>query len=380
MYPRLFTPPSSKSFFLFGPRGTGKSTWVRERFADAVYLDLLDSSLYTALLAEPSRLPQFLPRDFHGWVVIDEVQRIPALLNEVHRLIETQQLQFVLTGSSARSLRRRGVNLLAGRALTCFLYPLTAQELGDDFDLVRFLRYGGLPSVFGESAPQAYLDSYVSTYLREEVQQEGLTRNLGAFTRFLAAASFSQGQVLNTSAVSRECAVERKVVEHYFAIVEDLLLAYRLPVFSRKTKRTLITHQKFYFFDVGFYRTLRPRGPLDAAGEIEGPALETFFLQELLACNAYRHLGYTLYFWRSRSGLEVDFVLYGERGLHAFEVKLTTKVNRGDTKGLRAFLDDYPMAKAYLVYCGDREMSEGNISILPITECVRRLPELLGSA
>ncbi len=377
MYSRLLTPPAAKSFFLFGPRGTGKSTWVRDRFPNSTYLDLLDSSVYTALLAEPTRLQRFLPPGFQGWIVIDEIQRIPALLNEVHRLIETQSLQFALTGSSARSLRKRGVNLLAGRALTYFLYPLTSQELGADFELTRFLRYGGLPSVYQEADPQAYLDSYVRTYLREEIQQEGLTRNLGAFTRFLEAASFSQGQVLNVTAVSRECAVERKVVENYFSILEDLLLAYQLPIFTRKAKRTLITHQKFYFFDVGVYRTLRPRGPLDAAGEIDGPALETFFLQELLACNAYHQLGYTLFYWRTRSGLEVDFILYGERGVKAFEVKLATKVQRDDVKGLRAFLTDYPMAKAHLVYCGERLMSEGEIAILPISHTVKHLYEIL---
>jgi len=150
-----------------------------------------------------------------------------------------------------------------------------------------------------------------------------------------------------------------------------------LPIFTRKAKRTLITHQKFYFFDVGVYRTLRPRGPLDAAGEIDGLALETFFLQELLACNAYHQLGYTLFYWRTRSGLEVDFILYGERGVKAFEVKLATKVQKEDTKGLRAFLTDYPMAKAHLVYCGERLMSEGEIAILPISHTVQHLTEIL---
>jgi predicted AAA+ superfamily ATPase len=379
MYSRLLQPSKDKSFFLFGPRGTGKSTWVRQQFSESVYLDLLDSSLYTGLLADPSRLQRFIPKDYQGWIVIDEVQRIPALLNEVHRLIETQKLRFVLTGSSARSLRKRGVNLLAGRALTHYLYPLTSSELGSDFDLATYLRYGGLPSVFQEASPQAYLDSYVTTYLREEVQQEGLTRNLGAFARFLEAASFSQGQVLNVAAVSRECAVERKVVENYFSILTDLLLSYRLPVFTKKAKRTLITHQKFYFFDVGVYRTVRPRGPLDAAGEIDGPALETFFLQELLAANAYQQLGYAISYWRTRTGSEVDFVLYGERGLKAFEVKLAEKVRMADLQGLRAFLADYPMAQGYLVYCGERVLQEGEIVALPIRQCVQRLPELLAT-
>jgi predicted AAA+ superfamily ATPase len=377
VYSRLLTAPEQKNFFLFGPRGTGKSTWVRNRFPDAVYLDLLNSSIYNELLAAPARLENFIPRDPARVVVIDEVQRIPELLNEVHRLIEARRQTFVLTGSSARGIRRRGVNLLAGRALTRSMFPLTAYELGVDFDLRRFLKYGGLPSVYNEPSPKEYLASYVTTYLREEVQQEGLTRNLGAFSRFLEAASFSQGQVLNVSAVSRECAVERKVVEHYFGILQDLLLCHRLPVFTKRAKRKTVAHQKFYFFDVGVYQAVRPRGPLDATAETDGPALETLFLQELLAYNSYYDLGYTAYFWRTRTDVEVDFVVYGEKGLLAFEVKLATKLRREDTKGLRRFLADYPMARAYLVYCGDHVMREDDIAVLPVGQCLKMLPDLL---
>jgi len=377
MYARLRKSLESKSFFLFGPRGTGKSTWVKQHFPAAVYLDLLNSSIYNELLATPARLESFIPRNATQVVVIDEVQRIPDLLNEVHRLIETRHQIFVLTGSSARSIRRRGINLLAGRALTRSMFPLTTSELGADFDLRLFLRYGGLPSVYNEPTSKEYLASYVSTCLREEVQQEGLTRNLGAFSRFLEAASFSQGQALNVAAVSRECAVERKVVEHYFGILHDLLLCYRLPVFSKRAKRKVVTHQKFYFFDVGVYQTLRPRGPLDVVAEIDGPALETLFLQELLAYNSYYDLGYTVYFWRTRADVEVDFIVYGEKGLLAFEVKLATQLRREDEKGLKLFLQDYPMAKGYLVYCGEHVRHEDNITVLPIEQCLARLPELL---
>lgn len=380
MYSRLLIQPKEKSFFLFGPRGTGKSTWVKTTFPDAVYLDLLDSGLYADLLARPSRLQEYVPSERDRWIVIDEVQRIPELLNEVHRLIEDHRVRFILTGSSARSLRKRGVNLLAGRALTCTMHPLTRRELGSDFALSRFLDHGGLPSVTQEASPRAYLESYVRTFLREEVQQEGLTRNLGAFSRFLEAASFSQGSVLNVSAVSRECAVERKVVEHYFGILDDLLLSHRLPVFTRKAKRRTIRHRKFYFFDAGVYRTLRPKGPLDRPGEIDGAALETLFLQELLAYNAYLHLGYTLFYWRTRTGLEVDFVLYGERGIKAFEVKLASNVRKEETAGLAAFLADYPMADAYLVYCGTRERRDRGVEVVPIETCLSRLPDLLAGA
>ena len=216
MYSRLLMAPARQSFFLFGPRGVGKTAWLRERFPDAPFFDLLDADTYTRLLAAPSRLGDEIPAGYHGWVVVDEIQRLPDLLNEVHRLIEARRLRFVMTGSSARKLRRRGVNLLAGRALTRFMHPLTAVELGGDFDLRRALRYGGLPFACTEPDPRDYLKSYVTTYLREEVQQEGFARNLAGFARFIEAASFSQGAILNVAAVARESAVHAKVAEDYF--------------------------------------------------------------------------------------------------------------------------------------------------------------------
>jgi len=377
MYPRLLQAPERKSFFLLGPRGTGKSLWVRTTFPQGLYLDLLESSLYHSLLAAPDRLARLIPPGFKDWIILDEIQRVPELLNEVHRLIEARRLKFVLTGSSARKLRGRGTNLLAGRALTFHLYPLTREELGGDFDVKRSLRYGQLPSVYVERNPQQYLESYVGTYLREEVQQEGLTRNLAAFSRFLEAASFSQASVLNISAVARDCAMERKAVEGYFNILEDLLLSVRLAPFTRRAKRRLAQHPKFYFFDAGLFRTLRPRGPLDLAEEIDGASLETLLFQELRAQNAYRHLGYNLFFWRAATGEEVDFVLYGERGLVAIEVERSSRVRREDLKSLRAFLADYPMAKTYLVYAGDRSSRDGEIEILSLEECLNRLPQLL---
>src|SRR3989304_8916464 len=229
MYTRLLKPPKAKSFFLFGPRGTGKTTWVKSVFPEAVYIDLLEAELFNDLLANSQRLGNFIPQSFRDWVIIDEVQKIPELLSEVHRLIEKYKYKFVLTGSSARKLRQKGHNLLAGRALTYSMYPFTVLELGKDFNLNHSLRYGQLPSVYTEENPKRYLESYVKTYLEEEVRQEGLTRNLGAFTRFLEAASFSQGSILNISSVARECSIERKVVENYFTILEDLLIASRMP-------------------------------------------------------------------------------------------------------------------------------------------------------
>ncbi|MBX3745539.1 MAG: DUF4143 domain-containing protein [Verrucomicrobiae bacterium] len=244
---------------------------------------------------------------------------------EIDRLIEGRRLRFVLTGSSARKLRGQGVNLLAGRALTRHLHPLTAAELGSDFDLERSLRWGGLPQACTSSNPADFLAAYVHTYLREEVQQKGLTRNLAAFARFLEAASFSQGGVLNMAAVARECAISAKAAENWFTVLEDLLIAVRLPAFTRRAKRRVVLHPKFYFFDAGVFQTVRPRGPLDAPEGIHGPALETLFLQHLRAINDCLGLGYTLHYWRTPAGDEVDFVLYGPHGVFAFEIKLSPR-------------------------------------------------------
>ncbi len=376
MYPRLLQTPK-QSFFLFGPRGVGKTAWAHEQFPDALFFDLLDHLTYTQLLAAPQRLGDQIPQGRKGWVVVDEVQRVPELLNEVHRLIESRRLRFVLTGSSARKLRRRGVNLLAGRALTRHMHPLMALELGKDFDLKRALRWGCLPLACTSEKPKDYLNSYAATYLREEVQQEGFARDIGGFGRFLEAASFSQGSVLNMAAVARECAVSAKVVEDYFSILEDLLIAVRLPVFTKRAKRRLIAHPKFFYFDAGVFQAIRPRGPLDAPEQIHGAALETLFLQQARALNDYRDLGYRLHYWRTATGDEVDFVLYGERGVRAFEVKMTHRVRPDDLRGLLRFRADFPQAKAHLLYLGNRRWHDRGVEVLPFTDCVTQLEHWL---
>jgi len=377
VYSRIISPPKAKSFFLFGPRGTGKTTWVKSAFPKAAYIDLLEAELFNDLTANPQRLSNFIPPDFKDWVIIDEIQRIPELLYEVHRLIETKKYRFILTGSSPRKLKRKGPNLLAGRGLTLSMHPLSVAELGDDFRLEHSLKYGQLPSVYTEADPKKYLEAYVRTYLEEEIRQEGLTRSLSAFARFLEAASFSQGSVLSISSVARECHVERKVVESYFSILEDLMIGYRIPIFSKKAKRRLVVHPKFYFFDVGVYRTLRPMGPLDAPEEVDGIVLETLFLQELIALNSAFDFGYKIFYWRTSNGREVDFVLYGPKGLLAFEIKRTSRMTSAMLGGLKSFLEDYPMAKAYFVYTGNRRMYDGKIEIVPVFEILKNLKTLL---
>lgn len=377
MYSRLLQEPPKQSFFLFGPRGVGKTAWLKQQFPEALFFDLLDNQIYTRLLAGPERLGDQIPTGYQDWVVVDEVQRVPELLNEVHRLIESRKLRFVLTGSSARKLRRRGVNLLAGRALTRHMHPFTALELGSDFDLKRALQYGCLPMAATSDNPQEYLKSYAATYLREEVQQEGLTRNIGAFGRFIEVASFSQGRVLNMAAVARECAVSAKVAEDYFSILEDLLIAVRLPIFARRAKRRLVKHPKFYYFDAGVFQTIRPRGPLDAPELIHGPALETLFLQQARALNDYKDLGYGLHYWRTATGDEVDFVLYGERGLRAFEIKMSETVRTDDLRSLLRFRQDFPEAQVHLLYLGQRRWHDRGVEVLPFNECVTKLDEWL---
>ncbi|MGK5089724.1 ATP-binding protein [Bdellovibrionota bacterium FG-2] len=383
MYPRLFTPPFNKSFFLFGPRGTGKTTWIKQNLPESAVLNLLDDELYRRLLARPESLLDWVPKQQRSKpimpIVIDEVQKIPALLNEVHRLIEDEKLVFVLTGSSARKLNRGAANLLAGRAYRYEMFPLTSVETQKDFDLKRALQYGMLPAINKEPNPKAFLSTYVSTYLKEEIQQEGLTRNLAGFARFLEAASFSQAQPLVVSNVAQDCQIERKVVEDYFSILEDLMIGVRLPVFAKRAKRELYSKNKFYFFDVGVFQSIRPKGPLDFTEELQGAALETLVFQELRALNSYLDWGYELFYWRTKSKHEVDLILYGEKGLHAIEVKSSSRVRKEDLTGLKLFASDYPTASLTLVYLGTKQYVESDIRVIPATDFFRDTKTLFAS-
>jgi len=372
MYKRIFKPSTEQSYFLLGPRGVGKSWFVENKYKKALLFDLLDSDIYTKLLASPRRLSEYIPISFKQWIIIDEIQKIPALLDEVHRLIEKRKLKFILTGSSARKLKAKNVNLLAGRALTEYMYPLITEELKKDFSLKKSLAYGHLPMVYQTKSPQKFLNSYVHSYLKEEIQQESLTRNLPAFSRFLEAASFSQGSVLNITNIARECSVNRKVVESYFSILKDTLLSYELRPFLKKAKRSLVKNSKFYFFDVGVFQALRPKGPLDDSSEKLGTALETLILQEMMAHNSYKRTGYEFFYWRTqRHTLEVDFVLYGEKGLIAIEVKLSHKVRPQDYKALLAFLKDYPQAKALLLYTGKQSYTLNDVYVVPVEKFLK---------
>ena len=379
MYHRLLKPPSSnRSFFLFGPRGTGKTLWVKTHFAKALYLDLLQSNLYNQLLADPGQLEHLIPKEFSDWVILDEIQRVPALLNEVHRLIEEKGYKFILTGSSARSLRRQGANLLGGRAGIEHMFPLSAVELGADFDLKKALTGGLLPTVWNTDIdPQYYLEGYIEAYLQQEVAQEALVRQLGDFARFLKIASLSQGQPVNLANIAREVALSRDRVAGYFQVVEDLLIGIHLPPFTRRADRRLVTHPKFYFFDVGLFQALRPRGPLDSSAEIEGPALETLVLENIRAVNESLKLGYDISYWRTSTGLEIDFVLYGPKGFHTIEVKRSRSIGPRDRSAQEAFLKDFPEAKAWIIYGGDQTLYFDKITAIPFTQFLMELPKFL---
>lgn len=380
MVSRTRTVPRAGSFFLFGPRGTGKSTWVDATFPGALKVDLLEESTYAELLGHADRLEAMADAQGGGVIVIDEVQKLPSLLDEVHRLIEKRRFRFVLTGSSARKLRRSGANLLAGRARTLTMHPFTAAELGKQFNLAHAIRFGMLPSVWAGADPGEYLRSYVGTYIRQEVQHEALVRNLAGFNRFLEAASFSQGGVLNMQAIASDCGINRKTIENHFDLLEDLLLSVRLPVFARRAKRKLTSHPKFYFVDAGIYRAIRPRGPLDTEEEVDGAAIETLVLEALRAENANHDLGYEIFFWRTTDQKEVDFVLYGERGLHAFEVKRASRFREDDIAALRLFCDDYPEASGCLLYGGRQSYRFGRIEVVPLEKGLAGLAQRLSSS
>ena len=378
---RRFLRPPAGSFFLFGPRGTGKSTWLAQEFPGALRFDLLAPEVLRAYQARPERLRERIEAEPGvSTVVIDEVQKAPQLLDVVHGLVEQRRdLRFVLTGSSARKLRHGAANLLGGRLVAAQMSPFLAAELGESFDLQRALQIGLVPLVWQAPEPPATLAAYASLYLQEEVQAEALVRQVGDFARFLEVISFSHGSQLNLAALAREAEIPRKRAESYLGILEDLLLGFRLPVFQRRAQRQLVQQQKFFFFDAGVFRSLRPRGPLDVPEEIEGMALEGLVAQHLRALCQLRAGGGQLSFWRTRSGLEVDFVAYGPGLFLAVEVKRTARIQRRDLAALKAFGADYPEAQRLLLsFCPEPLVIDG-IHCEPLDPWLRALrPDAAG--
>ncbi len=370
---RFFDFPK-QSCFVFGPRGTGKSTWLKAQLPDALHLDLLEPRLVRELEAFPERIRDHIGvgRNSHT-VVIDEVQRAPGVLPVIHAMLEQPDSpRFIMTGSSARKLRRNGTNLLGGRALQKFMHPFMAAELAS-FQLEQALNQGLLPLVVASDSTREVLQSYINLYVDEEVRTEALTRNVDAFFRFLEAMSFSHASLLNVSNVARTCHVQRKVVQSYVSILSDLLLSFTLPVFERRAKRATVTHSKFYFFDTGLFRTMRPKGPLDRPEEIDGMALEGLVAQHLRAWCDYRIDGSSLHFWRTRAGSEIDFVVYGGSDFSAIEVKNAGNIQWADIRALRTFACDYPEASTVLLYRGRSAKVVRDVLCIPVTDFLRCL-------
>lgn len=377
VYPRLLRQPTT-SFFLLGARGVGKSTWARLQYGRAHRIDLLDEALYQRLLAEPELFAGILQTvDEDQWVVVDEVQRIPSLLNEVHRFIEEHSLRFALLGSSARKLKTAGTNLLAGRALWKTMLPLAPEELGGDFDLEKTLRFGTIPLVWTADEPRATLEAYVHLYLREEIKAEALVRNLPGFARFLPVAALCHGQAVNVSSIARDAGAARTTIAGYLDILEDTLLAWRLPAFEAKLRVRERKHPKLYWIDPGLVRAVkRQLGPVGA--EERGALLEGWVHSLLRVYGQERDLFDEIHFWSplQARGVEVDFLLRRGGELLAIEVKAASKYSRSQLGGLKAIGELPNVVRRILVYGGmdQLEVADG-VEVWPIPHFLERLEE-----
>lgn len=368
LYSRLLEPPQT-SFFLFGVRGVGKSTWAKGCYPEAHHVDLLDEALYQDLLADPSLFAGILrAREKGSWVVVDEVQRIPGLLNEVHRFIEERNLRFALLGSSARKLKTAGTNLLAGRALWKIMYPLAPAELGADFDLDRVLETGGIPLIWQAHEPAQTLEAYVQLYLREEIKAEALVRNLPGFMRFLPVAGLFHGQVVNVSALARDVGLARTTVAGYLEILEDTLLAERLPAFEARLRVRERKHPKLFWVDPGLARAVKKqRGGVGS--QERGALLEGWILTLLKTYAEERELYDEISYWSPLQArqTEVDFLLRRGDELLALEVKSKNRFTRSMVAGLVAIGELTGVVRRILVYDGARELkTQDGIDVWPI--------------
>lgn len=357
-----------RSYFLFGPRASGKTTLIKASLPNAKRYDLLNATTYSRLMRDPTLIEQETKAG--ELVVIDEIQKLPMILDEVHRLIEARGQRFLLTGSSARKLRRGGANLLAGRAYQAALFPLTSAEI-PEFDLLEYINTTGLPEFYGRRESRDFLDAYVSTYLKEEIQGEGLVRNLPAFCRFLDVVALSNGEELNFANVASDAAVPVRTLQGYFSILEETLIGFTVPAFESTKKRKAISRPKFYLFDIGVTNYLTKRGEIRFGSELFGKALEHFIALELRAWLSYTKLRASLQYWRSVSKFEVDFVV-GEK--FAVEVKATTQVSDKHLKGLRAFADEKIVDQYFVVSCDPvKRVTPDGIVIYPWAEFLRLL-------
>lgn len=369
-YTRVLQLPSmlaKKSFFLFGPRGTGKSYLVRQQLSQARVFDLLHSPTFARLSRQPTLIEQETGAD--AVIVIDEIQKLPKLLDEVHRLIENSRRVFLLTGSSARKLRRGGANLLAGRAWQARMFPLVSAEL-PDFDLSRYLAYGGLPAVYSSDDPHEELAAYTGTYLREEIQAEAAVRTLEPFVAFLDLLAAKVGEEINFATLGSDCGVSPKTIRNYLQVLDDTLVGFMLPPFRKTRQRKAISRSKFYLFDVGVANALAQVSSLSPATERFGHCFEHFMLMEIRAYLSYRRRSESIYFWKSQSGFEVDIVIPNQL---AIEVKSTEMVQPRHLRGLQALREEGLIERFCVVSRDPEERTLNQIRILPWRQFLREL-------
>ena len=367
---QVFIDNDGQSIFFWGARQTGKSTLLKEMFPEALLFDLLLSDVYKRLMTNPEYLRETILAQNKKQVIIDEIQRIPILLNEVHWLIVNHNIQFILSGSSPRKILRSGENLLGGRALKYSLYPLTYAEI-PNFDLERALNHGLLPRHYLSENPKRLIASYIGNYLQDEIVAEAKIRNVDVFARFLHAAAFSQSEMVNFTAIATDCGVSAITIKEYFQILEDTLIAYFIPVYQKKPKRRVIKAPKFYFFDLGIVNHLLHRGKIEKGSELFGHAFESFIFQELMAHKHYAGLEYLISYWRTASQLEVDFVL-GNNEV-AIEVKSSSKISNKHVSGLKAFMEEYEVKKAIVVCTEPMARISDGIHILPWKDFLEQL-------
>ena len=373
MYPRVITLDEiqENSLFLWGARQTGKSTLLKARFPKARYYDLLNSNVSRALMRNPSLLKEqasLLP--IGSIVIIDEVQKIPELLDEVHWLIENKGLRFVLSGSSARKLRRSGSNLLGGRALSNTLLPLVSAEV-EDFDIEKAMNYGTIPPHYLAKRPVRLLQAYIDDYIQQEIVAESVLRNIASFSRFLEIAALSNTEIVNYTNIAAECGISAKTVKEYFNILQDTLFGFMLPAYTHNTKRRVVQSPKFYFFDVGIPNYLLNRFPLKPGTSDYGHSFEHLILQEIRAYLTYNHSRKQLSYWRTSTGLEVDCII-GDAEV-AIEFKSSSEVRNSQIKGLRTFVREYPSAKAFVVSQEVYPRLVDGVEIWPIRDFLTKL-------
>ena len=359
------------SIFLFGARQTGKTTMLRQQFPDAIFFDLLDSNVRTRFQHRPVLLYETLKDKPEGTlVIIDEIPEVPELLNEVHRLISERHLLFILCGSSARKLKRKGHNTLGGRAFPVFLHPLVSAEI-PDFDIDRAIAFGMLPSHYLAKSPWRRLAAYIDVYLKEEIKEEALVRNIGAFQRFLEVAALTDGEMVNYNNIAQECGVSAMTVSSYFDILEDTLIGYRIPAYTKVRQRRLVQAPRFYYFDIGVTNYLLHRKELVRGTADYGHAFEHFVVQELIAYTHYSHSDERLSYWRTYTGIEVDVIIGNCRV--AIEIKSAEEIQNRHLKNLKIFGEEHPQCRKIIVSLDVFSRTIGDIECLHIADFLKMI-------